>query len=303
MPPRLFARALLALALLGLGTFATPSVAWADESTAIKLSDEGRLAFERKDYRTAAAKFEDAFREAPRGAVMFNAGLSWDLAKDRPRAADAFVKALARADLRPDEAAQAQKRLDEIRKELAVLDLRGPATSRVTVAHLKDAPLPVRVFVTPGAHHIVATKTSVADRNVSVTAGQELVVTFEAAAAPTSPSPARPKADESASSSSTQRTVGFVVLGGGVVFAGAAVILGLSALSAKDEFTRDLTNANAHDRAASLRLWTNISWAAAAAAGITGAVLVFTAPSSAATTATTTTLTLSAEGARLTGTF
>lgn len=106
----------------------------ADEATAVKLSEEASSAFEKKDYRTAAAKFEAAYKEAPRGAVLFNAGLSWDAAGDHPRAADDLAQALARADLRPQEAAQAQKRLEELRAQLGVLDIRAPRREARNVA-------------------------------------------------------------------------------------------------------------------------------------------------------------------------
>jgi hypothetical protein len=75
--------------------------------------------------------------------------------------------------------------------------------------------------------------------------------------------------------SSSRRTYGWVALGGAVAFSSAGVFLGLEALEARDEFNESgHTDADAHDRAASMRLWTNVAWAAAGASAVTGIVLL-----------------------------
>jgi hypothetical protein len=63
----------------------------------------------------------------------------------------------------------------------------------------------------------------------------------------------------------------------GVAAAGAAVGLGLAALSARDDYeaTR-FTDRELYDDASTLRLFTNVAWAAAATSGIAGAILVLT---------------------------
>jgi hypothetical protein len=65
-----------------------------------------------------------------------------------------------------------------------------------------------------------------------------------------------------------------------VVFSGVAIGTGVAALSARSTFlaSGDLDR-SAHDRAASLRTWTNVAWAVAGVTGIAGLTLVFTAPS------------------------
>ncbi|MFO0735407.1 MAG: hypothetical protein U0270_05990 [Labilithrix sp.] len=264
----------------------------ADEATAVKLSEEASSAFEKKDYRTAAAKFEAAYKEAPRGAVLFNAGLSWDAAGDHPRAADDLAQALARADLRPQEAAQAQKRLEELRAQLGVLDVRAPAGAKLRVEHVSDGVVPRRVFVTPGSHKIeVTNERGSGISTVTVEAGKEAPVSIEIAA--TSPSassalsgPAKPaeRPVDKPSDGSTQRLVGIILAGVGVASAGAAVGLGFAALSARDDYNAtNNTDRELYDKAKNLRLFTNVAWITAGVLVAGGAALYLTAgPSGAA---------------------
>jgi hypothetical protein len=94
-------------------------------------------------------------------------------------------------------------------------------------------------------------------------------------------SPPEPKFTQAETSPSrTQAVVGFVVLGAGVLTAGAAVFLGLKAVNAKDEYyDTDFTDRDARERAANLRFGTNVAWAGAGALGVTGSLLLVTSPS------------------------
>lgn len=260
----------------------------ADEATAVKLSEEASAAFEKKDFRAAATKFEAAYKEAPRGAVLFNAGLSWDAAGDHPRAADDLAQALARADLRPQEAAQAQKRLEELRAQLGVLDVRAPAGAKLRVEHVSDGVVPRRVFVTPGSHKIeVTNERGSGISTVTVEAGRETPVSIEIASSPATPStPARPaeRPGDKPSDGSTQRLVGIILAGVGVASAGAAVGLGFAALSARDDYNAtNNTSRDLYDKAKNLRLFTNVAWITAGVLVAGGAALYLTAgPSGAA---------------------
>jgi hypothetical protein len=80
--------------------------------------------------------------------------------------------------------------------------------------------------------------------------------------------------------SHTQRTWGFVALGAGAVLAGTAIFLGTRTLAARDDYNASgLHDVDAHDRAVSLRLWTNVAWGGAALGAGTGVVLLLTTPS------------------------
>lgn len=268
-------------AALGMAICLFAGAAVADEGAAVKLSEEGSAAFEKKDFRTAATKFEAAYREAPRGAVLFNAGLSWDAAGDHPRAADDLAQALARADLRPQEAAQAQKRLDELRAQLGVLDVRAPAGAKLHVEHVTDGVVPRRVFVQPGPHRVeVKSERGSAATTVTAEAGKETPVSLDIVAAPVSSpiTPANPGPVDKPKDGSTQKLVGIILAGAGVVSAGVAVGLGLSALSARDDYEQTgFTDRELYDKAKNLRLFTNVAWIASGVLVAGGAALYFTA--------------------------
>jgi hypothetical protein len=75
-------------------------------------------------------------------------------------------------------------------------------------------------------------------------------------------------------------TLGWVALGTGVAFGVGAVVLGASALSARDDWNASqLTDRSAHDRAVTFRTLTNVAWVGAAAFGVTGVVLLVASPS------------------------
>jgi hypothetical protein len=162
----------------------------------------------------------------------------------------------------------------------------------VSVGHVERATIPVHLHLQPGTYRAHAERAdgASADSTLQVSAGQIETVRFEmhAVAPAPKPMPARPilaptpvsqRADHPSTSSSTQQLWGWIALGGGVALSGAAVILGLNALSARDDFENSgRTDGDAHDRAASLRLWTNIAWGGAALTGGTGLYLLLTTP-------------------------
>jgi hypothetical protein len=105
--------------------------------------------------------------------------------------------------------------------------------------------------------------------------------------APSSPpEPAAPRAPEPApapaagAEDTSSRTFGWVAIGASVVLSGTAIVLGTRALGARDEFEgSQRTSQDAHDRAASYRLWTNVALGGALVTGGVGAYLVLTSGS------------------------
>jgi hypothetical protein len=76
-----------------------------------------------------------------------------------------------------------------------------------------------------------------------------------------------------------QRVIGFVVIGASAIGVITAAVLGESALQARDDFdSSGHTNPIIHDRAASLRLWTNVLWGVTAVTAGVGLYLVLSAP-------------------------
>jgi hypothetical protein len=120
-------------------------------------------------------------------------------------------------------------------------------------------------------------------REVTVAAGQradlDLVGELKPRVRETPPPPRR----EPPPPSTATKTAGFVLLGTSALAAGAAIYLGVSALSARDEFVESgETDREAHDRAATLRTLTNVAWVGAGVLAATGGVLVLVTPSQSA---------------------
>jgi hypothetical protein len=76
-----------------------------------------------------------------------------------------------------------------------------------------------------------------------------------------------------------QRAAGWITLAGGAACGAAAVAFGLVGLQSLAAFDRsDQTDVAAHDRAVTFRTLANVGWGIAAVAGVTGLILLLTAP-------------------------
>jgi hypothetical protein len=247
---------------------------------------EARARYESGHHRDAALLFEEAYRLAPHASAMFNAAVAWDGAEELARAADAYEVALDLGGLASDQAAEASTRLAALKKSLGYIRILDPVGSTVTVAHLDHATVPVRVHVVPGSYRVVV---ETADgrssaRAVAVGGGEVATPRFDFEARRREALPDRPAATpappgDRQEGTSSQRVWGWVALGGGVALSAAAIVLGVNALGARDDFEEsERTDKSAHDRAAALRTWTNVAWGGAAVSGGLGLYLVLSAP-------------------------
>jgi hypothetical protein len=118
-------------------------------------------------------------------------------------------------------------------------------------------------------------------RTFTVAAGASEVVEIGDHVSPSSPPPVvnatpppPPAANDSGRSHRVPATV-WVAFGGSVVFAGAAVALGLETLDARKAFeASNETSTNAHDQAVRYRLLTNVAWGFVAASAAMGATFL-----------------------------
>lgn len=280
---RPLAAAALALAL----ALPLPSTALADENadTAAQLFRSASAAFSRGEYRAAAIGFEEASRRVPHAATLYNAALAWSAAGEKARTAGTLRAALGAPGLTPEKEGQVRARLTPLEAELARVRVEGPPGARVWLGHVQGGPLPALIHVAPGDREVVVERVDGARevKRVTLVAGQEQAVVFEAPRASEPPpgpppSPLPPPPDEAPGRS--QRILGWVGVAGGACAFGVGVALGVTALSARDAFEASgRLDVQAHDRAASLRTWTNVVWAGAGVLGATGVVLLVTAPS------------------------
>jgi len=259
--------------------------AWsgADERSALasKEFDRATRAAARGDYAEAAAAFEQAYRLVAHAATLFNAALAWETAGNRARAADAYAGALSRGGLGEPQVRDARKRLEHLESHLGRIDIDAPSGTLVSVAHVLHSPVPVRVHVDRGQHDVRFSLASGQSEVLRVTAGAAPVqVRFDPEAAAQGRQDATQAVSDSAAQTGARSNLaGWTAVGAGAVLAGATAYVGLQALSARDEFDDSgHTDANAHDRAESLRTWTNITLAGAVVASGLGVYLLVRKP-------------------------
>lgn len=247
---------------------------------AFQAYNEGRFA-------AAASLFEAADRLAPHASVRYNAAAAWDDAGEVTRAATGYEAALAQGTLDESRERTARERLSELRKTLGHVRVLQPLGAFVTVDHVQRTPVPTSFYLRPGSYEIMAEyRGTRSTTTATIRAGDEQVVklnlpfattvtTPPPAEAPAAPLPAQPKESDSIS----QSTWGWIGIGAGVAFTGAAIFMGLRALEARKEYNAsEHTDADALHAAENRRLATNVLWGGAAVSGVTGVVLLLTAP-------------------------
>ena len=237
-------------------------------------------------YSAAASLFEAADRLAPHPSTRYNAATAWEQAGEGARAATGYEAALASETLDAGRRKVAEERLASLKQGLGKIRVQRPLGAFVTVDHVQHVPVPTTFYLLPGTYELEVDyqgKTSQSPLTILAGRDHEVKLDFpepQAAAPPpvkmVEPNvPPAPPVDTGI----TQRTWGWVGIGAGVALSGAAIVLGLRAVSARDRFVASgNTNADARSEASDLRLATNVAWAGATAAGVTGLVLVLTAP-------------------------
>jgi hypothetical protein len=251
----------------------------------------GEQAYARGDYEVAARSFEVSHRLAPHPNAIYNAALAWLAAEKRAAAADAFATALAMDGLTPEQRADAEAKLAEVSRTLTLVQIIGPEGTQVTLGHAEKRVTPASIHVVAGHHDLAIVYPDGRSEKRGIDAlgdGKELAI--ELAIEPPAPVPApRPKRGvplpepEPVEDEGVGGTwiAGFALAGLGVVGAAVAIGVGAAALGARDTFDESgHTDADAHDRAASLRTGANVAWALAGAAGVTGVILLIVSATS-----------------------
>ncbi|MBX3130205.1 MAG: hypothetical protein KF718_26035 [Polyangiaceae bacterium] len=265
---------------LALGLLGGASVASGKPRAATKF-DEALALFKLGAHAEAAQTFYEAHRLTPHADALYNAGLSWELAKQRAFAATAYETAL-QMKLSDAAASDARTRLAKLADVLGRVEVAAPEGSTI-----RSEPFVVRAasavfYFEPGRRRIDVTLPGgdYAVRRVDVMPGETAVVLVESAGsqddAPPTRRPTRETADETAASrGSTERALGWTAIGAAGALSIGAVALGITALRARDDYEASGNrDAAARERAERMRLWTNIAWGGAAAFAVTGGVLL-----------------------------
>lgn len=269
MSPMPFLRGAL---ICGLLAAATASTAHADEKQAAELFRAAEAAFARGDHAAAASAFQEADRQSPSGAALYNAGRAWQAASHWARAANAYEQALARGDLPAPLQGDARRNLASLRPRVVLIRIVEPAGALVQLNEDTPAPIPVRRFVVPGAHRVrFATLPGTPTVQVNAVAGEERVVS-----APVLPGNQDQRSVPAVSSTAPVAApvasgpdyLGWSLLGVAAAAGATAVALGILTLEARNDFRGSgYTDRDARDRTVRLRLYTNVAAATAAAAG------------------------------------
>jgi len=285
----MFPRVVRGLAL-GVTLVLVAPAAGADDTVVAKQHfAQGMEAFAKGEHRAAAEAFARAFALAPRGATAYNEAMAWHAAGEQALAADAFAAALQAGGMTEDQTLEAERRWAELRLSLGHVTVDAPEGTVLTLGRCKDCRAPLKVHLDPGTYRLQAVfpDRRTAERLLEVQTGQMTVLITPAAPLPTPPPralslrPTAPSAragapgEPGAEEGSDTPVLGWLALGGSAALAGTAIYLGLEALEARDRYyDSSFTDAEARDRAASFRTWTNVSWTGAAILGGVGVLAI-----------------------------
>jgi hypothetical protein len=277
----------LALALMAAPAAAVDNQPTNSTELARQRFREATEAYKEGRYSAAASLFEAADRLAPHPSTRYNSATAWEQAGEAARAATGYDAALASPTLDDARRKVAEERLSSLKRGLGKILVTRPLGAFVTVDHVQRAPVPATFYLPPGSYELqVEFQGETSTSPLEVLAGRDHEVELELGetqageAAPVLP-PVETKTlpPPPADTGVTQKTWGWVAIGAGVALSGAAIVLGLRALDARDRY-RDsrFTNPDALQEASDLRLATNLFWGGATAAGVTGLVLILAAP-------------------------
>jgi hypothetical protein len=249
---------------LWIGAFATFG-AWragaqgTEMDVAAQFFEAGAAAAKKGEYRVCAEAFSEAYKRAPHGATIYNAGLCWESAKEGARAANDYREALRLGGLSDSQDQQAKKRLAALRGKLGELSLNSPHGVRASVGPISQQPIPFTTFVKAGDVEVKleGPDGEIISRTVNVGAGdhQDLDLELPTDEPLEKPKKPRPETPEPSAPGNLQRTAGWVA---------------------------DNTSQPLHDRAVSRYGTAQAFWIGAGIGTVAGVTLILTAPSPAA---------------------
>ena len=244
------ARTLMALLLLAL-TLGGQALAASPEADAKQLTQEGTTAYRAGDYAKALERFRAARAASAEAGQLFVIGRCLEELGQLDDAAASYEAYLAE-DLKPDERALAERRLNDVRQRqklsrASLVVWRTPDSARVLVQGQRQKDVnPVRLELKPGRYRvqIAADGFEPYDREVDLGGGvtREVNVTLEAVAVPEPPDDPVIDAPPVVEPEGRSDVLGYSLLG-----AGSAVVLagvGLAVASASIHVDSDALDTN-----------------------------------------------------------
>lgn len=240
-----------------------------------KLFDKGLSLYKKKKFLEAADAFHEAYKLAPTGDALFNAGRAWEGAGMRAVAATAYGRAIDEG-IGGNGLEKAKANLALLEKRLGKIELTMPpgASTRVDVLVLEGER--VVLYVEPGTSTLIVTLKDGkrVTQEIDAAPGDSLSETIEEPKPPPPKKKPSPKPEEP--KSNHWRTAGYVSAGVAGVATLGAVVFGLNAWSARDDF-RDSgqTDRDARDSAVSNMHLANVCWVVAGVGAAASGVLLF----------------------------
>ncbi len=252
---------------------------------AARQTELGRQAVKAKRYVQAALLYEASAALGRHPSGHFSAALAWEQAERPERAADAYARAVAVEGLSAPEASQAKERLDTLEKMLGTLDVKAPPGWTGQLDAGTEAAVPARLHGTAGIHQLAVAvpDKSVLRRDVRLETGKVLALALKDEPSPSSgdakktdtPAPQAPMrvvSVEAPQGPHTRRVIGFGLMGLGAASLGAALILGLETIDARNAFNASPSRP-LYDHEQTLQTWTNVSLIAGSVLFVGGATL------------------------------
>jgi len=257
----------LALVLVALGAAVGAQPADPNVERARALYAEARRAFQEERYRDAGLGFEAASKLHPHAVALYTAAQAWELAGERPRAADAYARALDLPGLSESQTARARERLTELTPELGVVLITGDPTTRVQLDEQMQMTLPAKLYGVPGAHTLVIVYADGSSDRQAVALERGTSIERSAVKAAQAEPPriiplAEPRKHGVRLQDEQPRTspwfgVGLVATGAGVASLGGAMLLGSAAKDAESTYKAAPTRETL-EHARSLETSTNV---------------------------------------------
>jgi hypothetical protein len=244
--------------------------------------NQGREALNDGRYVEAALHFERATSRTPHAVSWYMAAEAWRLASRPERAADALSRALDVPGLTAELDAQVRARLKALEGSLGTVVFGGPSSFRASLDGSTAVSPPARLHALPGTHVVTIQPPDRAPsrREVTLVAGAEIpmVLAYEEEETPP-PSSREPKVEVRIVErvvprpAEPRKYAGFGLLGRGVASSSAAVVLGASALDARDAYVTSRTQ-SAYDHVRTVQAWANVATAVGIVFVGAGAALV-----------------------------
>jgi hypothetical protein len=236
----------------------------------------GQQAYVAKRFVEAALHFEAAAAQKPHAVTLYTAALAWEQANRPERAADDFVRALAvpGPGLSAAQTSNAHDRLTTLEKTMGTLEVIAPDGWRAQIDSNTQTTTPAHLHALPGLHSLAGQPPEgpAQHQDVTLEAGKVLHVELSPApAAPTAVAPAPAPSEEQTPAPppaehrvELRRMIGVGVAGVGVGALVGGIVLGVSALDARDAYNAAPSQPS-YDHANSLATWTTVALVAGGA--------------------------------------